>query len=268
MTLAMNDSSTLSSAKRDALFLFLAINVTAFSIAAIAAHQAPGVGLIGDASSLRLLLFVLTACIAVPVGGLAAQHKIDIEKLKLSFLELEPVDQLTGLLDRRFFERVLRDELLRMDRTGRPSAIALFEIDELAVLKERYGRSFQTATLRQVSIIAHGQLRGPFDKVSRWADDRFIVLMNNVSIAQAEHVCERLREEIASSSVSHKGQSTDITVSFGVSSFPPHSDIEGVLDRAESGLTMAQKYGGDRVLNDTPYTVPTAPATFTRRKDE
>ena len=269
MTTKIGHSSDLAYVKRDAFLLFLAINVTALSIAAIAAHQSFRTGLIDmSATSILLSLLVLTACVAIPVGGLAAQHKIDIETLKLSFLELDPIDQLTGLLDRRFFERVLQDELQRMERTGRPSAIALFEVDELAALKEYYGRSFQAATLKQVSIAAHDHLRGPFDKVSRWSDDRFIVLMHNVSIAQAEQVCDRLREAISENPVAHKGTSKEITVSVGVSAFPPHSEIEGILDRAESGLALAQKYGGNRVLNDTPYVVPTAPATFARRKDE
>ena len=101
--------------------------------------------------------------------------------------------------------------------------------------------------------------------MSRWADDRFIILMHDVSVAQAEHICDRLREAITEKSIYHKGFSSEITLSFGVSSFPPNSDIDTILERAESGLDMAQRYGGNRVLNDTPYAVPTAPPTQTPR---
>lgn len=247
--------------QRKAFLLFLLINVTALSLVMIVLWQALKFDLLQASSQVIGIAVLMTMFVAVPIAGLAAQHKIDIEKLKIALLELGPIDQLTGLLDRRFFKRVLEDELVRMETTSRPSAIALFEVDEFEAMKERYGKKFGNAVLRQVAIVAHAQMRGPFDKMSRWTNDRFIVMMHDVSIAEAENICDRLRKSVASKLIDYKGYSTRVTLSFGVSSFPPKSDIDDVLARATSGIEISQKYGGNKVINDTPYPVQTSSFT-------
>lgn len=229
--------------------VFLAINATALSLAAILAGQAGQMGYSSDPGQTMILVLALTACIAIPVSALAAQHQLDLERLKAALLQLEPIDQITGLLDRRFFELVIKDELGRMERTGRPSAVAIFEVDHFEAIKERYGKSFSHVVLKQVSIVAHAQLRGPFDKVSRWTDDSFIVLMHDVSIAQAEHICNRLRQNLTEMEIYHKGYSSQVTMSFGVSSFAPGAAISDVLKRARAGLQMSQRFGGNKVSN-------------------
>lgn len=255
------NEGALGTIQKKALLLFILINVTALSLVMIVLWQALKFDLLHVSPQVVGVAVFMTMFVAVPIGGLAAQHKIDIEKLKIALLELGPIDQLTGLLDRRFFERVLKDELVRMEKSSRPSAIALFEVDEFEAMKERYGKKFGNAVLRQVAIVAHAQMRGPFDKMSRWTNDRFIVMMHDVSIAEAENICDRLRKSVASKLIDYKGYSTRVTLSFGVSSFPPKSDIENILERATSGIEISKKYGGNKVINDTPYPVQTSSFT-------
>lgn len=229
--------------------LFVAINLTAFSLATIGAGNASQLGILSSDTTPFPLILMLTACIAFPLSAMAAQHRLDIERLSAAFLAGAPIDQLTGLIDRQFFKRVIEDELTRMERSGRPSAIGIFEIDQFQSIKDRYGPSLGNAALRHVSVTAHAQLRGPFDKVSRWTDNSFIMLMNDVSIAQAEHICDRLRTALFDQEVHHKGQAMYITASFGVSSFAPGGDSDEALAMAKAGLEAAQRYGGNKVCN-------------------
>lgn len=231
------------------LGLFAAINLTALSLVAILFGISVQLGWLALPPASLFFVLGLTVFAALPISAMAAQHKLDIERVTESFRNLDPIDQLTGLLDRRFFEMVIEDEIDRMTRTGRPSAVALFEVDQFDTIKERYGRGFGNAVLRQVSVVAHAQLRGPFDKVSRWTDDRFIVLMNDVSIAQAEHICDRLRDGLAGQTIHHKGHTASVTVSFGVSAFPPGTEVDEPLEQAAAGVDKAQRYGGNKVFN-------------------
>lgn len=240
-----------SSAKWQGLQMFLVVTLLAICLVMIGIHKAIEFGLIGASIDTTLSAFAITFCVSISVGVLAWQHDVDMKALRDRLENAGPVDQITGVLDRHIFEMILRDEHGRMARTGRPSAIAMFEIDHLGDLAERYGEGFCNAAFRQVAQLVNAQLRGPFDKISRWEGSIFIMLLNDVSISQAEQICERLRMTFGEELIYHKGHSAYIAVSFGVSSFSPGAETETVLNHAQAGLEKSQRFGGNKVCSTT-----------------
>ncbi|MEO1476543.1 MAG: GGDEF domain-containing protein [Pseudomonadota bacterium] len=229
--------------------MFFAVNAAALSLVTIWIWHTWQLGEISSAGAVLRFALAVTACIALPIAAIAAGHLIDIEGLRRKLMALDAVDDLTGLLKPRFFHLVLDDELRRVVRTGRPSAIMTFEIDKFHDLRDRYGHDFSDAMLVQVSRAAHATLRGPFDKMARTSGNCFYALLHDVSVAKAEEICERMREAVADTLIYYDGISAYITLSIGYSTLGVQGDVEDTLSMAENGLEKAKRFRGNKTCN-------------------
>lgn len=230
-------------------WLLLAINGTALSLAAIGIWQADEVGLLqASPTAFRYGLFV-TALVAIPLSIVLIEKLRDVETLEHEIGTLDPVDQLTGVLGKGVFERVLDDELVRIARLGRISALVRIEIDHHSSLVQRFGEASGQAVLTEVAQVTHRLLRGPFDKVGRWSDSSLVVLLHNVLIAEAETVCDRLGSEIGEQVFEFDREAVYVTASFGIAGFGPNDTPDDIFDRADQGARKAMRYGGNKRCN-------------------
>ncbi|MEO0882424.1 MAG: GGDEF domain-containing protein [Pseudomonadota bacterium] len=229
--------------------MFFAVNAAALSLATIWIWHAWQLGEISSAGAILRFTLTVTACVAFPIGAYAAGHLIDIEAIRRKLLALDAVDDLTGLLKPRFFQLVLEDELARVIRTGRPSAVVVFEIDKFYDIRDRFGHEFSDAMQIQVAQAAHRSLRGPFDKMARSNGNRFFALLHDVSVAKAEEIADRIKDVVAETTISHLGASTYITLSMGYTSIGPQTNVDDALGLAENGLTKAKRFRGNKTCN-------------------
>src|SRR3954468_18415777 len=127
------------------------------------------------------------------VGALIVLAADAIRQQSLAFREDARVDTLTGLGNRRAFEETLAAEVARVRRDPAPLAVALFDLDGLKRINDRYGHLEGDACLRQVASALQLGVRGS-DRAYRWAGDEFAVLFPNTTAAEATAVCERVRQ--------------------------------------------------------------------------
>ena len=81
-------------------------------------------------------------------------------KNKLQFaLENAAHDALTGLFNRRYFERRLREESAHARRHKRPFAIVMLDLDHFKLVNDTYGHEDGDRVLRHVAEVARRQLR-------------------------------------------------------------------------------------------------------------
>lgn len=231
----------------DAWWLFAAINASAFSLACIITLKAGEFGFAPQSDALFRMTLLVTACVALPISAIVAQHRLALDVLHEALRALAPTDALTGLLNRRFFELTARDELKRMERTGAPCAIAVVEVDHLDRFNRQFGKRYGDNAVREVSALAHQQLRGPFDRLGRWQDDQLIILLSDVSMFQAEEICERLRIAIDEAEFFHKGRTSHVTASFGVAPLQAGSSLEDAAELADAALKEARRFGRNQV---------------------
>ncbi|MEM9668464.1 MAG: GGDEF domain-containing protein [Pseudomonadota bacterium] len=229
--------------------MFVAVNAAALALVTIWICYTWQLGEISYAGAVLRLALAVTTCVALPMGVIAASHFIDIDKLRRRLLALDAVDDLTGVLKPRFFHLVLEDELNRVIRSGRPSAIMAFEIDRFHDLRDRHGHEYSDATQMQVARIAHAALRGPFDKMGRSSNNRFFALLHDVSVAKAEEICERVRQTVSDAVIYHDGVSSYVTLSIGYSTLGVQAKVDEALDVAETGLEKAKRFKGNKTCN-------------------
>jgi len=169
-------------------------------------------------------------------------------------------DGLTGLLNRRAFQELLRSTAARHDRQkdGRFGLI-LLDIDHFKKLNDTHGHPAGDEALRQVARVLHDHARAG-DEVARYGGEEFAVVLPAAGARSAQEIAERLRREIEKTAVRIAGGSIRLTASFGVAVWPDDGRApEDLLQAADKALYAAKQAGRNRVAAAAPAPVPAAP---------
>jgi diguanylate cyclase (GGDEF)-like protein len=110
-------------------------------------------------------------------------------------------DPLTGLGNRRRWDRQLAAEEERCRRYGSSAAVVTADLDGLKVINDRWGHDAGDTLLRQLAAVLRRECR-PGDVVARLGGDEFAVLLAEAGEEQAAAVSERLRAALSAASVS------------------------------------------------------------------
>jgi diguanylate cyclase (GGDEF)-like protein len=102
-------------------------------------------------------------------------------------------DALTGVLNRRAFERDLRRELGRATRHGDPFSLVVIDLDGLKAVNDTEGHAAGDARLRALAEALRDSVRRE-DSAYRLGGDEFTVLLPGATAEQAEAVMERVAE--------------------------------------------------------------------------
>ncbi len=162
--------------------------------------------------------------------------------------ELSTRDGLTGLYNRREFDRRLNDELQRARRYDRPFAILLLDIDHFKLVNDHYGHQVGDEVLQTVSDLVRLNVR-PVDTVCRYGGEELGVILPETGEDGALMVAERIRRMVAGAVVAvPSGETIHVTVSIGVAGFPLDAagapELVGVADAA---LYAAKRNGRNQV---------------------
>lgn len=226
---------------------FALVCLSALSISFIVSIIVFRLGIPLEANSyVRMNLFV-TGCIALPTAVIASLHDFHERMYKRRLEALAWTDELTGLLNRRFFMRAAEEECRRMRRTQRTAAIAMFDLDHFKEVNDLYGHPAGDQVLKDLAQVAYAELRGPFDKLGRWGGEEFVVLLSDVTADQARIVCERLRSRIQETLVRSGPYQVSVTASFGFCMVTAGSNVAAAIETADQALYEAKRLGRNRV---------------------
>lgn len=154
-------------------------------------------------------------------------------------------DHLTGLANRRRFERQLEREVSRTLRFGHPFSLLMIDIDNFKNLNDSFGHDAGDDAIRRISKVLREGTRG-IDLAARIGGEEFAVLLVETDQAGGFEVAERLRLAIRSIEIPSGGQ---ITASFGVAECPADAQTAPeILKAADVGLYEAKRQGRDRVI--------------------
>ncbi len=158
---------------------------------------------------------------------------------------LAETDQLTGLNNRRYFERCLEEERWVNDRRKHMS-IALIDIDHFKQINDTFGHNAGDETLRQIADFLLTQVSGS-DIVIRWGGEEILVLRRSVSLAECMEWAERLRDRIAHRTVQWEDQAINISVSIGLHQVPVDELNLDAIDKVDRAMYLAKCWGRNRV---------------------
>nr|WP_089657103.1 diguanylate cyclase [Halomonas pantelleriensis] len=158
-------------------------------------------------------------------------------------------DPLTGLLNRRGFERRLEDALADWKKAGTPSALLMFDLDHFKPINDQGGHALGDEMLRRIAQVLAWEVRNS-DHVARQGGDEFAVLLPSCSLKQAQRLAEQLRQAISEIYVEHEDSTYHVTMSMGLTAFiESDEDIETVLARADEASYRAKAAGRNRIVD-------------------
>lgn len=154
-------------------------------------------------------------------------------------------DELTGLYNRRHMLSVMRAELKRAERTGRPVSAALLDLDHFKRINDRMGHQVGDHALRAFARAAGSGLRAS-DVLGRWGGEEFLLLLPEAPVPEAVSVINRIREELKRLAFQIDGVEVNVTFSAGLAQHEPGESIDQLLERADHMLYRAKERGRNR----------------------
>ena len=144
------------------------------------------------------------------------KHELARAEAKIAALEaLADVDPLTGVLNRRGFERELKRSLAYVARYGVSAALLYVDLDGFKTVNDRHGHSVGDRMLRQVARALVGRVRAS-DIVGRLGGDELAVLLWNISEDDAVLKARALEALLAKTVIGKSTPRIAIGASIGV----------------------------------------------------
>ncbi|MBO8170224.1 MAG: diguanylate cyclase [Thermoanaerobacteraceae bacterium] len=184
------------------------------------------------------------------LGQLAETLNAMAEKLEKSQAALEDLsirDALTGLYNRREFQRRLKEEVERTRRHGGSFSLLMLDADHFKTINDTYGHQVGDEVLRVMATLICREVR-PVDQVARYGGEEFAIILPETSASGALVLAERIRNVIANQAITvSQGQVLNLTVSIGVAAFPEDArSEEELIDAADQALYAAKHAGRNR----------------------
>lgn len=192
-------------------------------------------------------------------NGYIRQYAIifsDITQRKMmedQLLDLSMRDGLTGIFNRRTFDKELDIEWRRSVRTRTPFSLIILDIDYFKKYNDTYGHQKGDSCIKAVAEIIAGSVHRPGDVTARYGGEEFVVMLPSTSSTDAIRIAEAIREKVAALQIIHQASRIGafLTISAGVATVSPEkgrlSDI--AIRLADQALYTAKREGRNRVAH-------------------
>ena len=158
-------------------------------------------------------------------------------------------DELTGLLNRREYDRVLAEEEDRAERFGNSLALVIIDLDRFKFINDMHGHSAGDAVLREAARRIAGVIR-TVDRAARIGGEEFALILVQTDRTSALEVARRAIAALALEPIRvGEGSSLAVTASAGVAELPTDAREAGQLfAAADRALYAAKSQGRNRAV--------------------
>jgi two-component system cell cycle response regulator len=179
------------------------------------------------------------------------RYALELRESVNNTMAMAVTDDMTGLYNRRYFDRHLGVMLDKAQAQERDMALMILDIDHFKSVNDNHGHDVGDAVLREFAARLKRNIRG-VDLACRFGGEEFVVLMPDTDFRQAEMVAERVRQSIAERGFEvGAARPLAVTVSAGVTLNESAADTpESLVKRADVALYRAKREGRNRVVFD------------------
>lgn len=180
--------------------------------------------------------------------AIAPQLAVAIDRAVLKdkageFEQLSVTDPMTGLLNRRYLEKRLIEEIQRSKRHRFPMSVMMLDVDEFKSYNDAFGHPAGDTALKIVASVLQDILRGA-DVAARYGGEEFAILLPQTTSTEAAAIAERLRQRIEHTEFPKR----KVTVSIGIASCSSEVDTpDDIIGAADHALYEAKNHGRNNV---------------------
>jgi len=172
--------------------------------------------------------------------------KVAIPQNSLDLQRMEMMDPLTGLGNKTYIEMQLKSRFTEMKKYSFPFGLLIVDIDNFKKFNEIHGRDTGDKIIKSVGKTLYSNIRF-FDIVGRWKDDKFIILILNITETKLDVVAHKLRLLVSQSHIREGMHLIGVTVSIGATLARPLDKPETIIYRAERLSKHSKWLGKNRV---------------------
>jgi diguanylate cyclase (GGDEF)-like protein len=182
-----------------------------------------------------------------------------LEQANAHLERLSLLDELTGIPNRRYFDRALAQAWDEAVRTQQPVSLILLDLDHFKSLNDQRGHPAGDASLVQVARLLARKIRRSGDMVTRGGDvvariggEEFAILLTDTDTDGAARIAETLRGAVEELAIAFESAMLRVTVSCGVASLAPAASQtpELLVRRADRALYAAKAAGRNCVRSE------------------
>ncbi len=185
----------------------------------------------------------------------AVEARRTLDRANRQLTKLAFNDSLTGVPNRRYFDRLLSRAFKSAQRHRRPLAVVMIDVDEFKKFNDHYGHAAGDRCLQQVGKMLRGVCRRAEDFPARYGGEEFVLLLAETDLAGAMRVAEEARAAVFDSRIPHAtARHQRVTISLGVSAVVPSAscDVANLLRSADEALYRAKLQGRNQAVAVSP----------------
>lgn len=201
-----------------------------------------------------LVLLVEAFFIFRPLVNTVQREQRSLKDSNMELHLLSSIDGLTGIANRRAFDRFAEREWQKSRITGTTMAIILCDIDHFKAYNDTYGHLQGDECLRSIAQAMKETVKRKEDLVARYGGEEFVIALPNTDLKGARAVAEELRVAVATLNLSHESSLTApfVTISLGVAVNGRPQDFASALEliqAADQALYQAKSNGRNQVVS-------------------
>lgn len=198
-------------------------------------------------SVLQLSDMAMTFAPFLMVAYLTSLLAADLKNAREGLERLSDTDELTGLNNRRAFNRILEAETRKAARYDRSFSVLMLDADDLKTVNDEFGHAAGDKLITTIAVVINDSLRNT-DFLARYGGDEFVAILTETPASRAVEVAERIRASVEHTSFSADGKRVASTISIGVSCYSKETDgKDEVMARADKKLYESKDKGKNMV---------------------
>jgi len=170
-----------------------------------------------------------------------------LAEMNLELERLSVTDSLTGLANRRSFNKFLNREWLREQREQQPFSVIMIDIDHFKKYNDAYGHLEGDVCLQKVSWALQSALCRPGDLLARYGGEEFVAILPHTDLSGASELAAAFHSQVQKLAIPHSDSpvSSIITISIGIASVIPNQSLSStqVVAMADEALYQAKQTG-------------------------
>lgn len=181
-------------------------------------------------------------------NGILTREMEERARLQDALLLQATTDSLTGLNNRRQYERLFGQEIARADRKGQSLALCIIDLDHFKQVNDTWGHSAGDLVLKAVAQLCRENFR-TIDILGRLGGEEFVVLLPDTDLETARHIANRFIRTLATTPLSIGDRDVNITATAGVvERLPGETALESLVQRADAAMYQGKRVGRNQVV--------------------
>ena len=175
----------------------------------------------------------------------------EVRKRTVALEQLSVTDELTGLYNRRYLNRVMQEELARSLRYGVDLSVCLLDVDHFKRINDLFGHQRGDEVLVSLASLLESAMRDT-DIVGRFGGEEFVIVMPNTSLDEAVQAADKIRS-LVQKMISVETDDRPVTISIGVVGCVEATvkSVNELISKADRALYAAKDGGRNRVVAES-----------------